>query len=136
MLACENSCETKLAARARRDSCQSQLFLARPEQPFCSFHLDFCHRFSEVVFADGIDDCKQKVSLDVLLAIISQIREKTHNLPVTLNLLQKTFDSQYRAHWDPNHANLLLKEVLLSLYSEFPLGMPSNSSSERGEELA
>ena len=83
-------------------------------------HLDFCHRFSEVIFVDGIDDCKQKVSLDVLLAILSQIKEKTHNLPVTLNLLQNTFDNQFWAHRDPNHVNLFLKEVLLLSAQNFP----------------
>jgi hypothetical protein len=116
MLACEN----KLAARAHRDSCQSQSVLARLEQPFCSPHLNFCHRLSEVVFVISIDDCKQKVSLDVLLAIISQIREKTQNLPVTLTLVKNTFDSQIWAHWDPNHANLLLEEVLLLAVQNFP----------------
>ena len=113
ILACKNSCETKLAARARRDSCQSQSVLAHPEQPFLPSSSRFLPSILKKIIVDGIDDCKQKVSLDLLLAIITQIREKTHNLPVTLNLLQNTFDSQFWAHLGRESCKSFLNEVLL-----------------------
>ena len=63
-------------------------------------------------FVEVIEDCKQTVCLDVQFVIYGNLREKTQNLPMTLNLI-KTHISVNSRQIRVYHSNLLQEEVLL-----------------------
>ena len=86
-------------------------------------------------FVEVIEDCKQKVSLDVLFVIYGNLREKTQNFPMTLNLI-KTHIAVNSRHIRVYHSNLLQEEVLLLFAKYFRKESPRAAPQRREEKLA
>ena len=86
-------------------------------------------------FVEVIEDCKQKVSLDVLFVIYGNLRKKTQSFPMTLNLI-KTHIAVNSRHIRVYHSNLLQEEVLLLFAKYFRKERPRAAPQRREEKLA
>jgi hypothetical protein len=86
-------------------------------------------------FVEVIEDCKQKVSLDVLFVIYGNLREKTQNFPVTLNFI-KTHITVNSTHIRVYHSNLLQEEVFLLLSKYLRKESPQAAPQRMEEKLA